>query len=304
MKSLSFSPDDLATTVKASLRYGHGASLAERDRANWIMNSQRMCTWLTCTTSSTLLVNGNGEHKKISPLSLITALLVQSLTKSDVPVLHFFCGHNTSSPAGPSCLISSLTAQLLTHYDFNLATMQHPRKSAPKTTRELCTLFEDLLAQLPDDALLFILIDGITYFENADRRGEMCFIIKQLHKMAQGAGALVNILLMAPGKSRYVAKVLQNESEGDSDGKGGGVNEGSGWGVLHAPVNPDGGRIGLSVPYWERRTSGSVTDLRKRAEKQSNGVGEEEDDGGRLGVKENGRRRARSEDGRARRGMM
>jgi len=83
------------------------------------------------------------------------------------------------------------------------------------------------------------------------------------------------------------------------------MNEGSGWGVLHAPVNPDGGRIGLSVPYWERRTSGSVTDLRERAEEQSNGVREEEDDSGRLGAKENGRRRrARSEDGRARRGMM
>jgi len=257
-----------------------------------------MSTWLTSTTSSTLLVNGNGEHKKISPLSLITALLAQSLSQSDVPVLHFFCGDNTSSGGGPSSLIRSLTAQLLTYYDFDLSAIRRSRKGAPRTARQLCTLFENLLTQLPDDALLFILIDGITYFENADRREETCLIIKQLHRIAQGADALIKILVMAPGKSRYVVKVLQNESEGD---EAGGANEGSGWGVLHAPVNPDGGRVGLSVPYWERRTSGSVTDLRKRAEEQSNGVGEEEA-GGRLGVKGNGRRRARSEDGRRRRG--
>lgn len=266
------------------------------------MKSQRMSTWLTSTTSSTLLVNGNGEHKKISPLSFITALLVQSLAQSDIPVLHFFCGDNTSSSGGPSCLIRSLIAQLLIHYDFDLTAIRHSRKGAPKTTRQLCTLFESLLTQLPDDAVLFILIDGITYFENADRREDTCLVIERLHEIAQGADALIKILVMAPSKSRYVVKVLQSEGESDSNGKGGGVNEGSGWGVLHAPVNPDGGRVGLSVPYWERRTSGSVADLRKRAEEQSDGVGEEGKGGGRVGKRGNGRRRARSEDGRAGRG--
>ncbi|CUS14985.1 unnamed protein product [Tuber aestivum] len=301
LSSLSFSPGDLATAVKTSLRHGHGASLAEKDRANWIMKSQRMSQWLTSTTPSTLLINGNGEHKKISPLSFIAALLVQSLTQSDVPVLYFFCGENTSSSGGgPSDLIRSLTAQLLTHYDFDLTTLRHTRKGTPKTTKQLCTLFEGLLAQLPDDSLLFILIDGITYFENADRREETCFIIERLHEISQGAHPLVKVLVTAPSKSRYVVKVLQSDGGSDDDGKAGGMNEGSGWGVLHAPVNPGGGRVGLSVPYWERRTTGSVTDLRRAAEEQSDGIVREEEDGGRKGRKGKGRRRARSEEGRTR----
>ncbi|KAG0124129.1 hypothetical protein HOY82DRAFT_673677 [Tuber indicum] len=303
LNSLSFSPDDLAATVQTSLRYGHGATVVEKDRANWVMKSQHMSTWLTSTTPSTLLVNGNGERKKISPLSFITALLVQSLTQSDIPVLHYFCGDNTgSSGGGPSDLISSLTAQLLTHYDFDLTTIRHSRKGAPKTTKQLCALFESLLTQLPDDALLFIIIDGITYFENADRREETCLVIEKLHEISQSADALVKVLVMAPSKSRYVVKVLQSDSGSDGDGKGGGMNEGSGWGVLHVPVNPDGGRVGLSVPYWGKRTSGSFTDLRRAAEEQSDSMVEERGDG-RLGRRGKGRRRARSEDGRGGRKM-
>ncbi|RPA92712.1 hypothetical protein L873DRAFT_1794106 [Choiromyces venosus 120613-1] len=295
LKSLLFSPDDLATTVQTSLRYGHGASLGEKDRANWIMKSQRINTWLTCTTSSTLLINGNGEHKKISSLSFITALLVQSLTQSDIPVLHFFCGDNSSTSSitgGPAGLMRSLTAQLLTHYDFDLTSIRHSRSwTAPKSVKILCTLFNSLVAQLLTNTLLFILIDGITYFENADCREEICLIIQRLHEIAQGAGALVKILVMAPGKSRYIVKGLQEEEEEAGHG-----NEGMGWGVLHAPANPDGGRVGLSVPYWERRTSRSVTDLRvaeQQGDEGSDSEDEDEDDRSKRRKGKSRRRRAR-----------
>ncbi|RPA89390.1 hypothetical protein L873DRAFT_1722055 [Choiromyces venosus 120613-1] len=302
VKSLLFSPVDLATTVQTSLRYGYGASPGEKDRANWIMKSQRMNTWRTCTTSSTLLINGNGEHKKISSLSFITALLVQSLTQSDIPVLHFFCGDNSptsSITGGPAGLMRSLTAQLLlTHYDFDLTPIRHSRSgTAPKSVKQLCTLFNSLIAQLPTDASLFILIDGITYFENEDRRPETCLIVQRLHENSRGADALVKILVMAPGKSHYVVKVLTEE-----EGEAGNGNEGMGWGVLHVPANPDGGRVGLSVPNWDWRTSRSVTDLRRAAEQQhgegSGGEDEGEDDG-RKGRKGKSRRWARSEEGRA-----
>ncbi|PUU78259.1 hypothetical protein B9Z19DRAFT_1127128 [Tuber borchii] len=78
-------------------------------------------------------------------------------------------------------------------------------------TKQLRTQFKSLLTQLPVNAVLFILINGITYFECADYWKDAYLVIERLHKIAQGANMLIKTLVIAPSKSQYMVKKSESE---------------------------------------------------------------------------------------------
>ena len=199
------------------------------------MDSHSISSWQTSEASCTLLVNGNGADTQMSPLSFKTAKLVEELKHSDVPVLYYFCGHETcpNGASGPLSLIRSITAQLLTYYDFRLLHLLQSDAAEPTSIRQLLTLFESLVIQVPHDASLFILIDGITGLGKADLVDDICFIIKQLHEITQAAHPLFRVLLMAPGGNEYLAGVLQGSGEDNLNPQDAERMEGSGWSILN-----------------------------------------------------------------------
>lgn len=60
----------------------------------------------------------------------------------------------------------------------------------------LCTMFSDLVKSLPKDQIVFVLIDGINFYEYGDRKQETLFAIAELVKVANST------------KSRVVCKIL------------------------------------------------------------------------------------------------
>jgi len=304
VRLLDFSEATLKATATAAFNRGCKDSSSEVARTDWIMKSDPMRVWRTNNIPYTLLVNGNGPELRMSPLSFKTAELAQDLRTLKVPILFFFCGQETIPHGNPARLMCSLTAQLLGYYDFNLTHTRELDITTLLATGQLCTLFESLVMQLPHEASVFVLVDGITWFENEAYKKDMGFVVQRLHEIAKGAHALLKVLLMAPGRSRYVARVLQNcggggssgdessEDDGGGDnsggnggggkdsrrddgagggdgsgGGGGGLEESTDWAVLYTPAHGGGTRI--RVPYWKGAFSSSLMDQRWRSGREA-----------------------------------
>lgn len=128
--------DVVAEDVSNLLRLAGTLSRASQDRSVSLMQSPRLQSWLTCTTSSVLHVNGHmfssasGEQRQ-SPLSFVCAKLVDVLVPktgrklakgtSTVLAVCWFCGQHTDCSqrkgsdydAHPTGMMNNLISQLL-----------------------------------------------------------------------------------------------------------------------------------------------------------------------------------------------
>jgi len=224
-----------------------------------------MREWHARKIPCTLLVNGNGAHLRISPLSFKIAELVLQLKEPETPVLYFFCGQDVSLGGSPLHLIRSLTGQLLEYYDFHLTNPREWDEALFSETTMLCVLFRSLVMQIPHSTSLVILIDGITWLEQEGTPEEICFVVEQLHQISQDAHALLKILIMAPGGCSYVARVFQRAASGGGGrgGEGQEFDEDTRLAVLEAPA--DGGSTQIDEPDWKGGLTPSLTDLRSTA---------------------------------------
>jgi len=243
LRSASFSHGELAEIVRTCLSNASSTSHAELDRAEVILKSKTMTEWQTSTTSSTLVINGNGQDREKSLFSFMTAILVQGSTESDTAVLYFFCGENAtrSSGSSPQILMQSLIAQLLGSNQFDLTMIPELPESLPEETQKLCSLFAWLIMQLSYDDILFIYLDGISYFENEQYWEEICAVIENLHKMTQEARAIIKLCLMVPSQNQSVVRVLKSGGGGKLKG-----------GVLRAPGSGNGTRAGFGMREQKR----------------------------------------------------
>ena len=174
-------------------------SFGSQDRAAALIMSPVLQQWLTSTVSSPLIVNGqmysSEEETRQSPLSYFCAKLVDSILPPKMTMrsaesrgifaVQWFCGQHTNFydygpgmsdyDAHPPGMLSNMLGQLIVQL------FRHPvlpqldqisviRKDPPLS--ELCSLFTSLVEALPTGSILFIVIDGISYYEDEDRREE------------------------------------------------------------------------------------------------------------------------------------
>lgn len=87
---------------------------------------------------------------------------------------------------------------------------------------ELCTLFMSLVEALPTGSILFIVIDGISYYEDEDRREECMEGLSMLTNMTRGDpgfihGCLTKLLVTAPLRSHCVQDLFEDTEILDLD---------------------------------------------------------------------------------------
>ncbi|KAL9622667.1 MAG: hypothetical protein Q9160_002977 [Pyrenula sp. 1 TL-2023] len=187
---LDINGDSTASDIKQILNVGNAEAYKYQDRARLLSEDTRFREWLTSASSVALLVQGNQELERISPLSFMAAMLLGSL--SQVPgalVLSFFCGMHTyvaedkvSCPAaGPVAAVRDMLAQLLSlktradssgslgeellglHF-LDTPTVNNMQKGRIRPLlKTLATLIESLRSRF---TAIFILIDGIEYYES------------------------------------------------------------------------------------------------------------------------------------------
>ena len=112
----------------------------------------------------------------------------------------------------------------------------------------LCSLFTMLVRSLPQFSMLFIVIDGISYYEDEDRREECMEVLLPITELARDGpggtndGCLVKLLVTAPLKSHH-AHTLFADSE-----------------TLDLPeyIEPDDG---YTESLWNTTIGGMIRDL-------------------------------------------
>lgn len=249
LKVLNVEVDTAAEDASSILRIISSLSSGSQDRAVALIMAPVMQTWLTGAVSLPLLVNGQmfsseGEIRQ-SPLSYCCAKLVDNIvprntssetrTKRTVFAVRWFCGQHTNMydygpgmtdyDAHPPGMLNNMLAQLITQLlecpflpqlqDISL-TRQDPQLV------ELCSLFSQLVRALPRGSILFVVIDGISYYEDEERREECMEVLSTLTELTRESsesanGCLVKLLVTAPLRSHYVLDLFDDTEILDLD---------------------------------------------------------------------------------------
>ena len=212
--------DAHSASGELELVYRHGASsdMSSYGPAQWIFQHGEFQDWLATNASQLLLIEGNmSTHtlERISPTSYICAVFLQTL--KNIPrqaSIYFFCGlHSTWNSPFPSArgLMRSLIAQLISLFDFELDFIRSQKILDEIKTHEpdhLFKLFRNLVKRLPEDTVLFCIIDGIFHFETEEWMHEACFIVRKFRELAEDdqIGTVFKLLLINPIPTRHVSE--------------------------------------------------------------------------------------------------
>lgn len=241
--------DTAAEDTSTLLHIIASLSSNSQDRAVALIISPIMQTWLTSAVSLPLIVNGqmfsSDDETRQSPLSYFCAKLVDSIlppsTFSQTPkhrtvfAVCWFCGQHTNSydygpgltdyEAHPPGMLGSMLAQLIVQLLECRLLPQLDHLCLPKDDPqlfELCTLFVLLVKALPRGSILFVVIDGVSYYEDEERREECMEVLSTLTEVTRESsgfanGCLVKFLVTAPLRSHYIQDLFEDTEILDLD---------------------------------------------------------------------------------------
>ncbi|KAL6825820.1 hypothetical protein J3E69DRAFT_380921 [Trichoderma sp. SZMC 28015] len=204
--------------LKQVLHTGFSMGEEAQKRVEWLLTNKNIAHWFTSTGSQIILVNGHGPLERITPMSFFCAMLAQSLNSTgSIILLSHFCGvqmldRNSQDPKEQksSGLLRSLLIQLLAQWKSpNITCLEHDfieklKRTSPNwSSRRQRHLFQYLVAALPRATPIFIIIDGITYYEVADLRDDVKKVVKEVNKLlcSESVEAMVKILITSPTRS-------------------------------------------------------------------------------------------------------
>lgn len=162
---------------------------------NCLLRMEKFQQWLSGSLSSFVFVDGNVESHaldRVSPFTVLCATLSLNLHKMPEAIsIHFYCGLHEGSHDGLNGLtglLRSLISQLLlVHENFDLRFIHSSgyfAELARYDISHLCDTFEQLVWQIPNNKVLFCLVDGITFFDNWKWRENLSFVLLKLKALA------------------------------------------------------------------------------------------------------------------------
>lgn len=251
LRALNFDPipNTAAQDTSTLLHIVGNLSFGSQDRAVALITSPVMQRWLTSTVSLPLIVNGHmfsseGEIRQ-SPLSYFCAKLINSILPSKTSLqaaknrgvfaVNWFCGQHTNFndygpgisdyDAHPPGMLSNMLGQLIEQLFEcpSIPQLDHMSVSSNNPPlSELCDLFVLLVEALPRGSMLFIVIDGISYYEDEERREECMEVVSMLTEITRGGPGfrnecLTKLLVTAPLRSHCVQDLFEDTEILDLD---------------------------------------------------------------------------------------
>ncbi|KAG8526825.1 uncharacterized protein KY384_008254 [Bacidia gigantensis] len=207
--------------IEYSLTLGYTQSDAAHARSTWVLQSPEMGEFLAGKAGSRLLlINGNGEAIEfISPLSFVCAKISDLINLSHQIILAtHFCGHHTDELRDPRAnvqgMLTSLVGQLLTHvkrwersdFRLDLSSISDDKCNAIQQEDKdaLFDLFRAIIMQLPKNTIIFCLIDGLSAYENSNRKKDTIAFMRKLARLVQKSSRVaLRVLVTFPGQSIY-----------------------------------------------------------------------------------------------------
>ncbi|KAI1083012.1 hypothetical protein F5B20DRAFT_528212 [Whalleya microplaca] len=165
----------------------------EKDIAKYILDSEEFNAWLQEGRSRIIDINlQTPPSSLVNPLSFHSALLVATLQSTALfPVLAFFTMHRSNedpseSGSGPAALVKSLNGQLLKFIaahrplvELSALADQKLLSKAKSTLKDGLKLMEALILSLPEDDMVFFVIDSLSRLMGDEKDGDKVF--KKLH---------------------------------------------------------------------------------------------------------------------------
>ena len=226
MQILDVDPQSWTDDLSSVLRQASRMDTDSKARARWLMKTQHFQTWLGASHSVLLLAAGSLRLEKVSPMSVLASTIAVSLL--DLPntvVLHFFCGLHLDVDAedhlsGPHGMLRSLIAQLV-------LALQEPRPNLNvintfeflqdcrnRTLPALCEVFRLLVGQTPQGVGVFVLIDGVSWYEQTHWAADLNFIVGLFKELVVPRdGPLFKILLTSPNRTSGLQQLVDPGSE-------------------------------------------------------------------------------------------
>ncbi|KAF6825593.1 hypothetical protein CPLU01_10171 [Colletotrichum plurivorum] len=168
----------------------------EQRKVKELTNDVRLQAFVELGGSTVLLVQGGGPDKPRSAVSHVSASMVEALGQvcgpdKGIHVLAYFCGEHRSRQSSfstPTDLVIALILQLVYQ------------------CRELDPgVLDGLMNALPDDSIVFVILDGVSFFECRWRRDEMSVIVEFLlyqarERQHKNRGAQIKVLFTTPSR--------------------------------------------------------------------------------------------------------
>ena len=203
--------------VSSSWSEGAMFTLQDQERVEGLLSSQHFQDWFSSRNSRLLLVNCEAESVRISPASVACAPLAKSLAENGAITLSFFCrlyDDPRNEDTGAKQMLANLVGQLLDKYQaFDLSFLEPSQRGAlEKHDAELlCDVLIILLKQLPRECFVFLLLDGISFYETPKLGGDLlAFVsaIKDLVERDEDLEAVVKVVFPSPRASPRVSRML------------------------------------------------------------------------------------------------
>jgi len=167
----------------------------EKDISQWILRSEKLTEWLQEKKSSILEIELQTPPTLLNnPLSFTSALIATTLrSTAQFPVLAFFCRHRNNEShledkSGPVTLAKSLNGQLLSFtvdlrpsVDLSSLEDQEFFSKAKKNLKDGLLLLDALLSSLPEDDMVFVIIDSLSWLSGSGKDGDK--VIKKLRRI-------------------------------------------------------------------------------------------------------------------------
>jgi hypothetical protein len=193
------------------------------------MNNAKFQSWFRSGLSEMLVIDGMGEMTPVSPMSYFCSLLSQelSLINNSVP-LSFFCGLHRAGDnmSDATAIMRSLISQLLVNPFVRQNISLHFMSSNAVIGVQqlqldfLTELFRRIVGSLTSNTAIFIIIDGISWFETKPRLNELSFAIVGLQNLviecntsSMNNGAILKLLITSPKASIHTKHLFPRETQ-------------------------------------------------------------------------------------------
>lgn len=215
-------PDRCITTCteekETMLRTGQSLSRAPA-HVLMMYRTGRVREFLSTAAPDAIFVEGimdGQEMSRCSPMSLACAVLLDDLAgPSHVAAIHYFCGlhNNVQDPvSGGRGIARVLIGQLLClqDFDFTFLTVEWRAALDQGSYEAQLALFKPIISQLRR-AVLFCVIDAVTWFEGNTRKEETDALISELIHVAADCEhtAHLKLLITSSSRSRVFASRFQ-----------------------------------------------------------------------------------------------
>lgn len=175
-----------------------------------VQDNPRVKAWLSLDSPSLLLVNGNSTSPFDLSTSFFSAKIMNTLMQHvsqpreniEIIPVAYFCGqhqnYHRDVAASPNELAMSLMLQVLnSHRDFEPKILQRClEKTKPDDLESILNSLSMILGNLPLEAMVFVIIDGVEHFTRPEERkdGLRDIVIQLVRLFREQQGATVKLL--------------------------------------------------------------------------------------------------------------